>query len=68
MFLKLLTFVKIQGMFRTTILRSAPCARLVVSGQCRPNSNAPPSKLEVFIDDKKVQVDPGTTVLQVIKN
>ncbi|XP_050435934.1 NADH-ubiquinone oxidoreductase 75 kDa subunit, mitochondrial [Adelges cooleyi] len=51
-------------MFRTTILRSAPCARLVVSGQCRPNSNAPPSKLEVFIDDKKVQVDPGTTVLQ----
>lgn len=53
-------------MFRTTLQRAAPCIRLVISsGQVRPNSNAPPSKLEVFIDDKKVLVDPGTTVLQV---
>lgn len=53
-------------MFRTTLQRTVPCIRLVVtSGQSRPNSNAPPSKLEVFIDDKKVLVDPGTTVLQV---
>lgn len=53
-------------MFRTTLQRTVPCIRLVVtSGQSRPNSNVPPSKLEVFIDDKKVHVDPGTTVLQV---
>lgn len=53
-------------MFRTALQRTAPCIRLVVtSGQSRPYSNAPPSKLEVFIDDKKVLVDPGTTVLQV---
>ncbi|VVC36797.1 Hypothetical protein CINCED_3A003457 [Cinara cedri] len=52
-------------MFRTTLQRTAPSIRLVVtSGQSRPNSNVPPSKLEVFIDDKKVHVDPGTTVLQ----
>lgn len=54
-------------MFRTTLQRTTPCIRLVISsGQTRPNSNAPPSKFEVFIDDKKVHVDPGTTVLQVI--
>jgi len=55
-------------MFRTTLQRTVPCIRLVVTpGQFRLNSNAPapPSKLEVFIDDKKVLVDPGTTVLQV---
>lgn len=55
-------------MFRSTLQRTVPCVRLAVSsGQFRPNSNtpAPPSKLEVFIDDKKVLVDPGTTVLQV---
>jgi NADH dehydrogenase (ubiquinone) Fe-S protein 1 len=54
-------------MFRTTLQRTVPCIRLVVTpGQFRLNSNtpAPPSKLEVFIDDKKVLVDPGTTVLQ----
>lgn len=53
-------------MFRSTLQRTAPCIRLVVtSGQSRPSSSAPPTKLEVFIDDKKVHVDPGTTVLQV---
>jgi len=55
-------------MFRSTLQRTVPCVRLAVtSGQFRLNSNtpAPPSKLEVFIDDKKVLVDPGTTVLQV---
>lgn len=53
-------------MFRTTLIKSAPCARLVATTQCRQYSYAPPAKLEVYIDDKKVQVDPGTTVLQVI--
>lgn len=53
-------------MFRTTLQRTAPCVRLAIaSGQSRPNSSAPPAKLEVYIDDTKVQVDPGTTVLQV---
>ncbi|XP_050533761.1 NADH-ubiquinone oxidoreductase 75 kDa subunit, mitochondrial [Daktulosphaira vitifoliae] len=51
-------------MFRTTLIKSAPCARFITTTQCRQYSNAPPSKLEVYIDDKKVQVDPGTTVLQ----
>lgn len=53
-------------MFRSTLQRTAPCIRLAVtSGQSRTTSSAPPAKLEVFIDDKKVHVDPGTTVLQV---
>jgi len=30
-----------------------------------PLSTAPPEKVEVFIDDKRVLVEPGTTVLQV---
>jgi len=37
-------------------------AQVVLSAQ-RWNSNAPPQKLEVFIDDKRVLVDPGTTIL-----
>lgn len=30
----------------------------------REAGNQPPQKIEVFIDDKKVMVEPGTTVLQ----
>lgn len=37
-------------------------ARAVVAGQ-RWNTN-PPQKVEVFIDGKRVLVDPGTTVLR----
>ena len=39
-------------------LRAAPKVVRCLSG-------AAPEKIEVFIDDKKVMVDPGTTVLQV---
>ncbi|XP_038044920.1 NADH-ubiquinone oxidoreductase 75 kDa subunit, mitochondrial-like [Patiria miniata] len=50
----------------------APLSRaLLVSRQLAPcltgnrlNSSAAPEKVEVFVDDKSVLVDPGTTVLQ----
>lgn len=32
----------------------------------RQQTSAAPKKFEVFIDDKKVLVDPGMTILQVI--
>ena len=35
--------------------------------QNRGNAGGPPGKLECFVDGKKVLVDPGTTVLQVMK-
>ena len=34
--------------------------------QIRENTGGPPPKIECFVDGKKVLVDPGTTVLQVI--
>lgn len=39
--------------------------RAFVLGGARTQSSAP-EKIEVFIDDKPVMVEPGTTVLQVI--
>lgn len=39
-------------------------ARPVIRSQ---TTNAAPKKVEVFIDDKKILVDPGMTILQVIK-
>ena len=35
--------------------------------QNRGNAGGPPGKLECIVDGKKVLVDPGTTVLQVMK-
>ena len=45
---------------------SAPILRTVTAVPSRQQSGGPPPKLECFIDGKKVLVDPGTTVLQVI--
>jgi len=47
---------------RTKLPQVQQHARVVLGTQ-RWNSNAPPQKLEVFIDDKRVLVDPGTTIL-----
>jgi len=41
-----------------------PLVRVSSVEQIRKNTGGPPKKLEVFIDGKKVLVDPGTTVLQ----
>ncbi len=47
---------------------TAPLLRAAASAPAsRQQSGGPPPKLECFIDGKKVLVDPGTTVLQVIK-
>lgn len=42
-------------------VRAAPLAARPYAAQVQP----PPEKFEVFIDDKPVQVLPGTTILQV---
>lgn len=42
-------------------VRAAPLAARSYAAQAQP----PPEKIEVFIDDKPVQVLPGTTILQV---
>ena len=39
--------------------------RLSVSSSVSQQSQEKPEKIEVFIDDKPVWVEPGTTVLQV---
>ncbi|KAL4222175.1 NADH dehydrogenase Fe-S protein subunit 1 ndufs1 [Mactra antiquata] len=39
-------------------------AKQVLASLARCNSSAPPEKLEVFVDDKPVLVEPGTTILQ----
>ncbi|CAB4034536.1 Hypothetical predicted protein, partial [Paramuricea clavata] len=56
--------------------RSALCVRswpvLSNSARCLPklttvnnySADAAPEKIEVFVDDQKVLVDPGTTILQ----
>ena len=51
-------------MLRLPLLRSLPQATRALAGT-RCNSTQAPEKIEVFIDDQKVLVDPGTTVLQV---
>ena len=55
-----------------TMLRAPLSRALLVSRQLAPslsgnrlNSTAAPEKVEVFVDDKSVLVEPGTTVLQV---
>ena len=52
-------------MLRLPFLRSIPQASRALAA--RNNSTAPPEKVEVFIDNQPVLVDPGTTVLQVIQ-
>lgn len=40
---------------------------IVPGGSCRYQQTAAmPEKVEVFVDDQKILVDPGTTVLQVL--
>jgi len=43
-----------------------PQSARVVTLCSRGTATKAPEKVEVFIDDKRVLVDPGTTVLQVI--
>lgn len=50
-------------MLRLPLLRSIPQVTRVLTA--RSNSTGAPEKIEVFVDDQKVLVDPGTTVLQV---
>jgi NADH dehydrogenase (ubiquinone) Fe-S protein 1 len=42
-----------------------PQSARVVTVSNRGTTTKAPEKVEVFIDDKRVLVDPGTTVLQV---
>ena len=52
-------------MLRLPFLRSIPQASRALGA--RGNTTAAPEKVEVFVDGQKVLVDPGTTVLQVMK-
>lgn len=52
-------------MLRLPIARILPSAKAIGSPVRCAASQAAPEKIEVFIDDKKVMVPPGTTVLQV---
>lgn len=49
-------------MLRLQLSRALPLIRVTFSA--RASSTSAPEKIEVFIDDKRVLVDPGTTVLQ----
>ena len=49
-----------------TTVKTTPVAGSIQNQQTRSNAGGPPPKLECFVDGKKVLVDPGTTVLQVI--
>ena len=51
-------------MLRLPFIRSLPTASRALAG-ARCNSTQAPEKVEVFVDDQRVLVDPGTTVLQV---
>lgn len=62
-------------MLRTPLTRALSLGsptRAVSLVNVRAASSAPPAnvpqKIEVFVDDKSVMVDPGTTVLQVKRN
>lgn len=50
-------------MLRLPISRASPYVRVVFP--IRGTTSNAPEKVEVFIDEKRVLVDPGTTVLQV---
>lgn len=53
-------------MFRSPLHRALPCVRAALPLARGTATSAPDNRIEVFIDDKKVLVEPGTTVLQVI--
>lgn len=53
-------------MLRGPLARAAPAAAKVIFNTARGTATKAPEKIEVFVDDKPVMVDPGTTVLQVI--
>ena len=53
-------------MLRLPFIRCLPQASRSLGVRC--NSTQAPEKLEVFVDDQRVLVDPGTTVLQVPRN
>ena len=48
----------------TRVIQKATRVSTALRGNARGMATAP-EKVEVFIDDKRVLVDPGTTVLQV---
>lgn len=55
-------------MLRVPIQRALVRASTSLNSAIRTTGNAPakaPEKIEVFIDDKPVMVEPGTTILQV---
>lgn len=52
-------------MLRLPLLRSIPQVTRALGA--RGNATGAPDKIEVFVDDQPVLVDPGTTVLQVNK-
>uniref|UniRef100_A0A8D8LWD8 NADH-ubiquinone oxidoreductase 75 kDa subunit, mitochondrial n=1 Tax=Cacopsylla melanoneura TaxID=428564 RepID=A0A8D8LWD8_9HEMI len=51
-------------MLRGSLTKALPCARILSPVKTLSTSAVNNEKFEVFIDDKKVMVDPGTTVLQ----
>lgn len=56
-------------MFRVTLAKAISGTNRCLYLTARTSSTATPAKapekIEVFVDDKSVMVDPGTTVLQV---
>jgi NADH dehydrogenase (ubiquinone) Fe-S protein 1 len=51
-------------MLRIPLVRAVPTVN-AIKCSVRGTATQAPEKIEVFIDDKKVMVEPGTTVLQV---
>ena len=51
----------------STTLKSPQALTSAQQQQTRGNAGGTPGKIECFVDGKKVLVDPGTTVLQVMK-
>ena len=53
-------------MLRLPFLHSIPqVTRAATLAGARTNATGAPEKIEVFVDNQPVLVDPGTTVLQV---
>ena len=63
-------------MFRAPLVKALtlgkPIKGVSLAIRCTANASATPAKapqkIEVFVDDQPVLVDPGTTVLQVYKS
>ena len=51
----------------STSLKNPQALSSVQQQQSRGNAGGAPEKIECFVDGKKVLVDPGTTVLQVLE-